>query len=115
MAAMLTALLAGTAVVAADVCPKAPPGMQAYQDEILGWVKWGVLAILAVSFFASVGMLIWGRVTHHPKGARLGFDGLMICIVGAILFVAGWAIVSGIVGSGCGGGAAPSPSPSAHG
>ena len=101
MTAMLTALLAGTAVLAADVCPKAPPGMQAYQDEIVGWVKWGVLAILAVSFFASVGMLIWGRVTHHPKGARLGFDGLMICLVGAIVYVVGYVIISSITGNGC--------------
>src|SRR6478752_336402 len=72
------------------VCPKAPPGVQQWSDFVLASVKWGVLAILAVSFFASVGMLIWGRVTHHPKGARLGFDGLMICLVGAIVYVVGY-------------------------
>lgn len=92
-----------TTILAAGVCPQAPPGMQTYSDQITGWVKWGVLAILVISFFASIGMLIWGRVTHHPKGARLGFDGILICIVGAILFVGGWVIVSGIVGNGCGG------------
>lgn len=99
---MLTPLQARTALMAAGVCPQAPPGMQAYQNEVTAWVKWGVLAILSISFFASIGMLIWGRVTHHPRGARLGFDGLMICIVGAILFVAGWAVVAGITGTGCG-------------
>jgi hypothetical protein len=83
------------------VCPQAPPGMQTWADQILGWVKWGVLAILAISFFVSVGMLIWGRVTHHPKGARLGFDGLMICLVGAIIYVVGYVIISSITGSGC--------------
>jgi hypothetical protein len=88
-------------LLAAGVCPVAPPGVQRYSDQILSWVKWGVLAILAVSFFASVGMLIWGRVTHHPKGARLGFDGLMICIVGAIIYVVGWVILSSITGNGC--------------
>jgi hypothetical protein len=83
------------------VCPQAPPGMQTWADQILAWVKWGVLAVLAISFFVSVGMLIWGRVTHHPKGARLGFDGLMICLVGAILYVVGYVIISSITGSGC--------------
>ncbi len=87
--------------LAAGVCPKAPPGVQVFADEVLSWVKWGVLAILAISFFASVGMLIWGRVTHHPKGARLGFDGLMVCLVGAIIYVVGYAVISSITGKGC--------------
>ena len=96
----LAATFAGH-LVAAGVCPQAPPGVQAYSDEILSWVKWAVLAILAISFFASVGMLVWGRVTHHPKGARLGFDGLMICMVGAIIYVVGCVIISSITGKGC--------------
>jgi hypothetical protein len=90
-----------TRVVLAAGCPAAPPGVQQYSDEVLSWVKWGVLAIMAISFFASVGMLIWGRVTHHPKGARLGFDGLMVCIVGAIIYAVGYAILTSITGSGC--------------
>ena len=92
--------VAGARLVAA-VCPAAPPGVQRYSDELLSWVKWGVLAVLAISFFASVGMLIWGRVTHHPRGARLGFDGLMICLVGAIIYVVGYVIISSITGNGC--------------
>jgi len=88
-------------ILASGVCPVAPPGVQSYADEVLSWVKWGVLAILAISFFASVGMLVWGRVTHHPRGARLGFDGLMICLVAAIIYVVGYVIISSITGSGC--------------
>lgn len=89
------------AAAAARVCPAAPPGVQTYADEILSWVKWSVLAILAVSFFASVGMLVWGRVTHHPRGARLGMDGLLICLVGAIIYAVGFAVITSITGSGC--------------
>ena len=87
--------------LAAGVCPAAPPGVQTYATEVLSWVKWGALAIMGISFFASVGMLVWGRVTHHPKGARLGFDGLMICLVGAIIYVVGYVIITSITGSGC--------------
>jgi hypothetical protein len=100
MSNVLAAKLGGH-LFAAGVCPKAPPGVQMWSDQVLAWVKWGVLAILAISFFVSVGMLIWGRVTHHPKGARLGFDGLMICIVGAIIYVVGYVIISSITGNGC--------------
>jgi hypothetical protein len=89
------------AAPAKKVCPSAPPGVSQWSDEILSWVKWGVLAILAISFFVSVGMLVWGRTTHHPKGARLGFDGMMICLVGAILYVVGYVIISSITGNGC--------------
>jgi hypothetical protein len=88
-------------LIAAGVCPVAPPGVQVYADQIQSWVKWGVLAILGISFFASVGMLVWGRVTQHPRGARLGMDGILICLVGAILYVVGYVIVQSIVGTGC--------------
>lgn len=88
-------------LLASGVCPAAPPGLQVYSDQVLGWVKWGVLAVLAISFFASVGMLVWGRVTHHPKGARLGFDGIMICLIGSIIYAVGFVIISSITGKGC--------------
>lgn len=88
-------------VLQAQICPVAPPGLQQYADQIQGWVKWGVLVIMAISFFAAVGMLIWGRVTHHPKGARLGFDGILICVVGAIIYVVGFVILTSITGNGC--------------
>jgi amino acid transporter len=88
--------------LAAPVCPAAPsPDAQLWANNITGWVEWGVLAILGISVFASTGMLVWGRVTHHPKGARLGFDGLMICLVGAVLYVTGYTIITQIIGKGC--------------
>lgn len=87
------------AAAAEPGCPTAPSAeVQTYADNITGWTKWGVLTILAISFMASTGMLVWGRVTHHPKGARLGFDGLMICLLGAILYVAGYTVITGITG-----------------
>jgi hypothetical protein len=85
----------------ACVRPDAPSDqVQKYADDMLAWVKWGVLLIMAVSFFSSVGMLVWGRVTHHPRGARLGFDGLMICLLGAVLYVTGYTIITSITSTG---------------
>lgn len=89
-------------VIRAAVCPQAPSTQaEQFGNDVLGWVKWGVLVIMGISFFASTGMLVWGRVTHHPRGARLGFDGLMIVLLGAMLYVTGYGIVTTIVGNGC--------------
>ena len=46
---MITALTerALTATVA-GVCPQAPPWMQQYQDQLVGWVKWAVIGLLAL-------------------------------------------------------------------
>jgi hypothetical protein len=90
-----------TTLLAVGGCPSAPPGMQAFADEITGWIKWVVISLMAAAFVASVGMLVWGRVTHHPRGARVGFDGLIIVVVAAVILVAGYNIVTTIVGSGC--------------
>ena len=96
----MTALLVDS-VAAAGACPAAPPGLPTYADQIQSCGQWAVLAPLAICFFASVGMLVWGRATHHPRGARLGMDGILICLLGAILYVVGYVIIQSIVGTGC--------------
>lgn len=88
-------------LAAAGVCPKAPPGVQQYSDEILSWVKWGALSIIGIGIFISIILLVWGRVTHHPKGARLGFDGIVVCIGAAILYVVAYVVITSITGNGC--------------
>ncbi len=81
---------------AVDPCPAAPDGVQGYANQILGWVKWGSLTMMGIAFFAAIGMMVWGRITYHPRGARLGFDGLMITLVSAVIYVSGWAVIHGI-------------------
>lgn len=90
-----------TAMAQAGTCAALPPGLQQYSDEILGWSKGVVLSLLGIGFFVSISALIWGRTTHHQKGARLGFDGIMICVGAAILFVGGYVIITSIAGNGC--------------
>jgi hypothetical protein len=74
---------------AKPLCPQAPGDAQFYTDQIKQWVMWGVITTMGVSLFASIGMLVWGRMTHHPKGARLGLDGILIILGGAILYMIG--------------------------
>jgi hypothetical protein len=85
----------------ADVCPKAPPGMGDWDEQILGWVKWGTLALITISGFVSIGAIMLGRVFAHPHGSRLGAIGLAITVLCAVMFVAVYAVITGITGAGC--------------
>lgn len=96
--AMVTNL---TAPMVSNVCPKAPPGMGQWDDLILGWVKWGTLALITISGFVSIGTIVLSRVFAHPHGSRLGAMGLAITVLCAIMFVAIYAVVTGITGAGC--------------
>lgn len=82
-------------------CAQAPPGLQVYADQITGWVKWGVLICLVIAFFVSLAAMLYGRIASNGRAADKGSSGLMVCLLVAILFVAGWAILSSIVGNGC--------------
>ena len=84
-----------------DVCAKPPTGVEGYVNDILGWVKYGVLAIIIGAGFASSGALVVGKFFQMGKAAQLGASGLFWTVIGAISFVCIYAILNGIVGNGC--------------
>lgn len=88
---------------AAGVCPKAPAGMQGFADTIEGNIKWAVLILLVVAFLIGVGSILSGRILHHPSLSRAGVVTLVTDVIGAVILVGGYAVIAGIVGSGCGG------------
>ena len=91
----------GSRVQAAGVCPKAPPGMQGYSDQVISWVKWGVLALIIAAALVSIGSILVGRIFSHPHASRYGAMGLGIDVICAILYVTILGILAGITGSGC--------------
>lgn len=88
-------------LLAKGVCPKAPPGMQGYSDQVTGWVKWGVLALIIIAALVSIGSILIGRIFSHPHASRYGAMGLGIVVLAAILYVTILGILGGITGSGC--------------
>jgi hypothetical protein len=84
-----------------DVCASAPTGVAPYVNDILGWVKYGVIAIIIGAGFASTGALIVGKFGQMGRAAQLGASGLIWTVIGAIAFVTIYAILNGIVGNGC--------------
>ena len=91
------------AVLAAlsGVCPQAPPGMQQYQDQLVGWVKWAVIALMALGALVSLAGILVGRLFSQPHASRAGAMGLAVVVICAILFVTILGVINGIVGSGC--------------
>ena len=88
-------------VIAAPVCPAAPPGMQTYADQITSWVKWGVLALIVIAALVSIGSIVAGRIFSHPHASRYGAIGLAAVGMAAILYVTVLVILTSITGQGC--------------
>ena len=85
----------------AAVCPAAPPGMQAYQDQVIGWIKWGVIALIIATALVSVGAIGVGKIFAMPHASSRGAIGVAVSVIMAILFVTIIAVINGVVGSGC--------------
>lgn len=85
----------------ADVCAQAPQGVRPHVNEILGWIKYGVIAIIIGAGFVSTGALVVGKFGQMGRAAQVGAGGLMWTVLGAIAFVTIYAILNGIVGAGC--------------
>ncbi len=85
----------------ATVCPQAPPGMQAFADDVTAWVKWGVLALIVISAVVSLGAILAGRIFSHPHASRYGAMGVAVVVLVAITYTVILVILDSITGSGC--------------
>ncbi len=85
----------------ATVCPSAPPGMQGYQDQVVGWIKWGVIGLIIATAIVSIGAIGVGKIFAMPHASSRGAIGVAVAVIMAILFVTITGVINGIVGSGC--------------
>ena len=85
----------------AAVCPEAPPGTQAFADDVIAWAKWGVLALLVLGAVVSLGSILVGRIFSHPHASRYGAMGVAVVIMVAITYTVILVILASITGSGC--------------
>lgn len=83
------------------VCPVAPPGAQAYADQLTGYVLWGVLALFVVGVVVSIGAIVAGRIFAMPHASKAGVVGLAVIFLAAIAYMVMPSIVSAVTGSGC--------------
>jgi hypothetical protein len=102
----LIVLTAGPAAAApaeltAAVCPEAPPGVEAFADQVTAWVKWGVLALIGIAAVVSLGSVLVGRMFSHPHASRYGAMGIAVVVMVAITYTVILVILGSITGSGC--------------
>ncbi len=83
------------------ICPEAPPGTQAFADDVTAWVKWGVLALIGISAVVSLGSILVGRIFSHPSASRYGAMGVAVVVMVAITYTVILVILDSITGSGC--------------
>ena len=106
LTAGLVVLGAGPALAApvelyAAVCPQAPPGMASFANQVTGWVKWGVLALIGIGAVVSLGSILMGRIFSHPHASRYGAMGVAVVVMVAIAYTVILVILDSITGSGC--------------
>ena len=83
------------------ICPVAPPGVQAFADDVTAWVKWGVLALIGIGAVVSLGSILVGRIFSHPHASRYGAMGVAVVVMVAIAYTVILVILDSITGSGC--------------
>lgn len=101
---LVTHLVTGSAIRAGgvhNVCAKAPDGVQPYSDQVIGWIKWGVIVTLIGCGFVSTALLVAGKFGSMGRTAQIGAGGLLWTVVGAIAFVTIYGILKAIIGNGC--------------
>jgi hypothetical protein len=59
-----------------DVCARAPSGIDQYTDLLLGWVKYGVAAVIIAAGFVSVGAMVVGRLGSLSQATQMGASGV---------------------------------------
>ena len=84
-----------------NVCAAPPAGVEPYVKDILGWVKYGVIAIIIGAGFASIGAMIVGKMGSMGRAAQVGASGIFWSVLGAVAFVVIYGVLNGIVGNGC--------------
>jgi hypothetical protein len=84
-----------------NVCAKAPTGIDQYTDLLMGWVKYGVAAVIIAAGFISVGAMVIGRLGSMSRAAQLGASGLVYAVLAAVGYVTIYGILWAIVGKGC--------------
>lgn len=88
-------------IALSQVCPVAPPGAQAYADQLMGYVLWGVIALFVLGVVVSIGAIVAGRVFGMPHASKAGIVGVAVIFLAVIGYLVLPGIVQTMTGNGC--------------
>jgi len=94
-------VMTATTLMAAQVCPKAPPGAVGPTDEITSYVLWGVIVLFGLGIVIAIGAIIAGRVFSLPHASKVGVISVVVVFACAIAYLVLPGMLNGILGKGC--------------
>ncbi|GAA5188488.1 hypothetical protein GCM10023322_39300 [Rugosimonospora acidiphila] len=87
-------------VVAAPAVPNpkasVPPGVDKPLEQLLAYVKWGVLFIIIAAAFVGTAAIAGGRALAHHGSSKIGTTILMSAFGGAVLYVGIYALITSV-------------------
>ena len=98
---MMSSLTAYTALAAAQVCPKAPPGAVDPVNEITAYVLWGVVVLFGFGVVIGIGAIVGGRIFSMPHASKVGVVSIVVVFTAAIGYLILPGMLDGILGKGC--------------
>jgi len=94
--------MTGTAtLVAARICPKAPPGAVEPTNQITAYVLWGVIAIMGLALLVGLGAVAGGRLFAMPHASKLGVISIAVIFVCGIALLILPGMFNAFIGEGC--------------
>ena len=97
------------ALIALQICPKAPGNAQTYVDQITGYVLWGVQILFVIAIVVAIGAIVAGRLFSMPHASKVGVISIVVVFLSAIAYLVLPGLIDAVMGSGCIGGGQPAP------
>jgi hypothetical protein len=94
-------MTANTMLVAAKICPKAPPGAVEPTNEITAYVLWGVIAIMGLALLVGLGAVAGGRLFSMPHASKVGVISIAVVFVCGIALLILPGMFNAFIGKGC--------------
>lgn len=98
---MKTALINKALAAPTAICPTAPEGAQAYADQLMGYVLWGVVILFVLGVIIGIGAVVAGRVFSMPHASKAGIVSIVVVFIAVIGYLILPGIVESMTGSGC--------------
>lgn len=83
------------------VCPRVPPGAQAFYDEIMGYALWMVGAGFLGALAVSILLIVLGRTLHMRMLSIAGGAGIGVVFGALLLYLTLPGIMRTMYGAGC--------------
>jgi hypothetical protein len=94
-------VITATTVMAAQVCPQAPPGAVGPTNEITGYILWGVFWLFRISIATGIAAIVAGRVFSLPHASKVGVISLVVVFLSGLAYLVLPSVLDGLLGKGC--------------